>query len=170
MSTTPRKEFVFTGWHMLGIMLLFFGVVISVNFYMAWQATRSWSGLVVENTYIASQEFNGKVAEAKALAASGVTGSLDISGPDIRYQLSHPVEGPIMADAVTLKFKRPVGEVQDFDLVMEPAGEGVFAARHDVPDGTWIIEVDALRDGTRILHHTSRITIAGGVPVTGETQ
>src|SRR3546814_20687118 len=76
MSTTPRKEFVFTGWHMLGAMLLFFGIVISVNLYMAWQATRSWSGLVVENTYIASQEFNGKVADAKALAASGVTGSL----------------------------------------------------------------------------------------------
>src|SRR3546814_8186701 len=65
MSTTPRKEFVFTGWHMLGAMLLFFGIVISVNLYMAWQATRSWSGLVVENTYIASQEFNGKVADEK---------------------------------------------------------------------------------------------------------
>src|SRR5690606_31679205 len=70
MNSTPRKGFVFTGWHMFGAMVLFFGVIISVNLYMAWQATHTWSGLVVKNTYIASQEFNGKVAEAKALAAT----------------------------------------------------------------------------------------------------
>lgn len=164
MSSTQDKGFVFTGWHMLGAMLLFFGIVISVNIYMAWQATRTWSGLVVENTYVASQEFNGKVAEAKALAASGIVGKLDISGSDVRYQLSHPTSGPVEADAVTLKFKRPVGEAQDFAMTLEPAGEGMFLGSHAVPEGTWIIEVEALRDGERILHDAERIAIGGETP------
>ena len=161
MNTTPRKEFVFTGWHMLGIMVLFFGVIVSVNFYMAWQATQTWSGLVVKNTYIASQEFNGKVAEAKALAATGVVGKLSIANPDIRYEISHPTEGAIEADAVMLKFKRPVGEEQDFELALEPLGRGVFTARRDVPAGTWIVEAEAMHGGQRILYDTERVTVAG---------
>lgn len=161
MNSTPRKGFVFTGWHMFGAMVLFFGVIITVNLYMAWQATHTWSGLVVKNTYIASQEFNGKVAEAKTLAATGVTGKLEISGSDVRYELSHPTEGPVDADAVTLKFKRPVGEDQDFDMALELQEKGLFSARHDIPEGTWIVEVRAIHDGKRVLLHTERVSIAG---------
>ncbi|CAD7022912.1 cation transporter [Pseudorhizobium endolithicum] len=161
MSSTDRKGFVFTGWHMIGVMCLFFGTIISVNFYMAWQATHTWSGLVVKNTYIASQEFNGKVAEARALAASGIAGTLDIDGSDIRYRLVDASEKAVAADGVTLSFKRPVGEDQDFDLSLQPQGEGTFAARHDLAGGTWIVEVEAVKEGRRILHHTQRISVAG---------
>ena len=161
MSSTGRKGFVFTGWHMVGVMCLFFGTIISVNFYMAWRATHTWSGLVVKNTYVASQEFNGKVAEAKALAATGVVGTLDLDGSDIRYRLSDADERAVAADAVMLSFKRPVGEEQDFDLSLEQQGEGLFSARRDLPDGTWIVEAEAVREGKRILHHTQRISVAG---------
>jgi len=161
MSSTERKGFVFTGWHMLAVMCLFFGTIISVNFYMAWQATHTWSGLVVKNTYIASQEFNGKVAEAKALAATGVVGALAIEDSEVSYRISHAQDGAVEADDVTLRFKRPVGEDQDFELALRREGEGVFVARHAVAGGTWIVEAEALRDGKRILHDTQRISVAG---------
>ena len=41
-------------------MLAFFGVIIAVNVVMATLASTSWTGLVVENSYVASQEFNRK--------------------------------------------------------------------------------------------------------------
>ena len=41
----------FTGWHMVGVMCLFFGTIISVNLYLAYQANHSWTGLVVKNSY-----------------------------------------------------------------------------------------------------------------------
>lgn len=155
------KSFVFTGWHMLGAMMLFFGTIISVNFYMAWQATHTWSGLVVPNTYIASQQFNGKVAEAKALAASGVLGKLTIADGEIRYQISYPHGDPVAADTLTLHFRRPVGEHQDFEVTLEPMGSGLFAIPRDVHPGTWIVEADASDAGERILHHTKRVVVAG---------
>ncbi len=68
-GSEPRR---FTGWHMVAVMALFFGTIISINFVMAWSASRSWSGLVVENAYVASQQFNGKLAETRAFAASGI--------------------------------------------------------------------------------------------------
>lgn len=65
---TARKG-EFTGRHMLAIMIAFFGVIIAVNVTMAVMAGRSWTGIVVEDTYIASQEFNSRVAEGRAQAA-----------------------------------------------------------------------------------------------------
>lgn len=40
MTTTNRQTsgFIFTGWHMLGVMVMFFGIVITVNMVMAWNA------------------------------------------------------------------------------------------------------------------------------------
>jgi nitrogen fixation protein FixH len=66
MSIKSKTAGTFTGWHMLGIMVAFFGVIIAVNLTMAYNAIHSWSGLVVQNTYVASQEFNDKAETAKA--------------------------------------------------------------------------------------------------------
>lgn len=162
MNVSRAKTFVFTGWHMLGIMVLFFGTIISVNFYMAYNATRSWSGLVAQNTYIASQEFNGKAAEARILTASGVTGRLLINGSTIRYEVSHPADGPILADELTLKFKRPVGEHQDFELRLTPVAKGIFTTSHPLLPGQWIVDASATRNGKRILHEAQRISVLGG--------
>ena len=60
-----RREF--TGYHMVAVMTLFFGTIISVNLLMAWYANTSWSGLVVKNSYVASQEFNGKLEEGDSV-------------------------------------------------------------------------------------------------------
>ena len=49
----------FTGYHMTAILVAFFGVVIVVNFVMARYAVATFGGTVVDNSYVASQEFNG---------------------------------------------------------------------------------------------------------------
>lgn len=164
MSPSPQKPFIFTGWHMTAVMVLFFGTIISVNFYMAWQATHTWSGLVVKNTYIASQEFNGKVAEAKALAATGVAGHITIEDGKIAYRISQPNGTPVEADVITLNFKRPVGEREDFSVVLEAKGAGLFELDHQVSPGAWIVEADATVAGRRILHQTERVAVQGAAP------
>ena len=60
--TGNRTMREFTGKHMLAIMIAFFGVVFAVNFTMVYFSRHSWTGLVVENSYVASQEFNEKTA------------------------------------------------------------------------------------------------------------
>jgi nitrogen fixation protein FixH len=161
-SFPTAKAFVFTGWHMLGVMGLFFGTIISVNVYMAYHAVTSWSGLVAQNTYVASQQFNGKAAEARALTASGVTGTLTIHGSDIRYEITHPKNGVVAANSLVLKFKRPVGEHQDFELDLSPVSKGVFATKHEILPGHWIVDASAMRDGKRILHQAERIAVLRG--------
>lgn len=159
-----RKEqgFVFTGWHMLGIMVLFFGTIITVNLIMAWNASHSWSGLVVKNTYVASQEFNGKVAEAKALAASGIEGSLTVEGGRVAYRVVDAGGAPVIADEVSAVFKRPVDEREDFTLALRPAGKGLFTAERDIMPGQWVIDISTKKDGRKVFHQTLRTVVAGG--------
>ncbi len=164
MSTRQAKQFVFTGWHMLGVICLFFGTIISVNFFMAYQAIHSWSGIVVENTYVASQQFNTKVAEAKKLDASGISGILTVKDGVVRYAITDAAGQPVVAEQVVASFRRPVGDHQDFELQLADLGHGIFEAGHTVMPGHWIVEVSALHDNQRILHHTQRIAIIGEKP------
>lgn len=158
---SDKPSFVFTGWHMLGAMLLFFGTIITVNFTMAYLATSTWSGLVVKNTYIASQEFNGKAAGIRAMLSTGIKGTLVIEGDNIRYRLALPGDEHVLADKVTAHFKRPVGESQDFVTELKPAGAGLYQASHPVLPGAWIVEIIAVRGGETIMHEANRITVTG---------
>ena len=120
----------FTGLHMLLATSAFFAVVIAVNVTMAFYASSSWSGLVVENTYVASQEFNRKAAAMKAMAASGIEGNLSIKGHEIRYDIHDKSGSPAIVDDVVLNFKRPVGDHEDFHLTLRRTAAGRFEAEH----------------------------------------
>lgn len=163
MNTAPRSEdFVFTGRHMILVMGVFFGTIIGVNVTMAWYAHSSWSGLVVENTYVASQEFNEKAAIARRIEASGVKGALKVEGETIFYKLTDEQTDPVIADRVTLRFRRPVGDHQDFSLELADAGHGLFKGTHPVIPGQWIVEAEAERAGAVVMHEAVRILIDGG--------
>lgn len=161
MTAETRKAFTFTGWHMLAIMLAFFGTIITVNFTMAYFATSTWSGLVVKNTYVASQEFNGKTAAIKEMLATGIAGDLSVDTKGMRYRLTLPSNVPVVADSVLAHFKRPVGEHQDFELVLTPAGDGLYLAETAVLPGSWIVEIKATKGGKMIMHEAKRVTVSG---------
>jgi len=161
MTAETRKAFTFTGWHMLAIMLAFFGTIITVNFTMAYFATSTWSGLVVKNTYVASQEFNGKTAAIKEMLATGIAGDLSVDTKGMRYRLTLPNNVPVVANSVLAHFKRPVGEHQDFELVLTPAGDGLYLAETAVLPGSWIVEIKATKGGKMIMHEAKRVTVSG---------
>ncbi|MDO9639440.1 MAG: FixH family protein [Pseudotabrizicola sp.] len=48
----------FTGRKMAIVMVSFFGVIIAVNFLMAYKAVSTFPGLEVKNSYVASQQFD----------------------------------------------------------------------------------------------------------------
>jgi nitrogen fixation protein FixH len=161
-GTEQRREpRGFTGWHMLGVMALFFGTIISVNLVMAWNASRSWSGLVVQNSYVASQQFNGKVAESRAFAASGIKGRLMAEPGFIRYVLTRRGGSEGRVDKVVAVFKRPVEEHEDVRIVLERAGNGLFVAAGDLKPGQWIADVTAMA-GEEIVYRQAIRFIAPG--------
>lgn len=65
------------GWHVFGIFALAFSVILAVNLTLAFQAVRTFPGLEVKNSYVASQQFDMERADQLAL---GWDVSAQISG------------------------------------------------------------------------------------------
>ena len=67
----------FTGRHFTAILLGWFGVVVTVNLFMASLATQGFGGVVVKNSYVASQKFNGWLDAAREQEALGWSAAVD---------------------------------------------------------------------------------------------
>jgi nitrogen fixation protein FixH len=150
----------FTGWHMLAIMLAFFGTIISVNVLMAYYAGASWSGMLSKNTYVASQDFNKNAARAREWAKEGLAGDLTIDGEVVRYRLKGPSDIVAKVDHVEAIFHRPVGEKQDFSITLTHQG-GAFSAPHALATGPWVVDLAAMHDGELVFHQAERIVVEG---------
>lgn len=57
----------FTGWHMLALMVGGFGIIITVNLTLAWNAVATFPGLEARNSYEVSQSFQADRAAQNAL-------------------------------------------------------------------------------------------------------
>lgn len=154
MSATRSNGF--TGWHMLAIMIAFFGTIVSVNIFMAYLANTSWSGMLAKNTYVASQDFNKNAARAREWAGAGFSGDISLEGGRIGYRLLGPAEIVSGVSHVEARFHRPVGDKQDFSVRLIREG-GLFVAPGTPPAGPWIVDLASWKDGEVVFHQAERI-------------
>ncbi len=131
-----RQEF--TGRHMAMIFIGGFGIVMAVNFFMAALATQGFGGVVVENSYVASQKFNGWLEEARTQGELGWTADLS-RGSEGRLQVA--VAGAPAGVEVSAQLRRPLGAPETTDLTLLPVGAGIFASDEPIPSGRWIARV-----------------------------
>lgn len=162
MATRATTKGEFTGRHMLIIMLAFFGVVIGVNVTMAVLAGKSWSGLVVKNSYVASQHFNEKLATAREQAALGWQPEIALAGGKLSYRITDQTGTPVRLDGVTATFERPVSTASDTKFVLKPAGDGSFEADAILADGLWIVETYSEAGLEQPYRDVRRVVLSGG--------
>jgi nitrogen fixation protein FixH len=137
----------FTGRHMLIVMVAFFGTVIAVNITMAMFATRTFGGTVVDNSYVASQKFNGWLKDARDQDALGWSLALTL-GED-RHPVIAAAAGkiPLAGAVVTATAKHPVGRAPDIALTFTEVAPGQFRAVQPLPAGRWNIHMEAAQGG-----------------------
>ncbi|RUV73239.1 MAG: cytochrome oxidase [Mesorhizobium sp.] len=159
---SAHRTETFTGRHMLLIMLAFFGVIIGVNLTMAMFARSSWTGFVVANSYVASQEFNEKMAQTRAQAALHWRSELLIRDHMLRYSVLDAGKAVVPLEAVTATFRRPIDERQDHKVRLGRDSGGGFSARHDLADGVWLVEIEANAGLANPYRETLRLHVIGG--------
>ncbi|MER0236904.1 FixH family protein [Fulvimarina sp. MAC8] len=141
-----RREF--TGWHMLAVMLAFFGTVIGVNVTMAIYASSTWSGLVVENSYVASQHFDTDAAERRRENALGYKLAARYENGVFSLKALQAGE-PKTIESVKVELGRPVGAVET--LALHGTGRSARTADIALAPGAWEADVSAvLADGERL--------------------
>ena len=149
----------FTGFHMLVIMVLFFGVIISVNVFMAVSAMRSWTGLVVKNSYVASQQFNTKLTIARAQTEAGWQGALEYADGVLRFILNDGDGVPLVADVVEIAISRPIGVVGDQTLLLRQTHDGSYEELIQLAPGAWNAAIIVKFPDQPDYEHRARLTI-----------
>lgn len=151
-----RREF--SGRHMAMVMIGFFGVIIAVNLVMATLAVRTFGGTVVDNSYVASQQFNGWLAAAREQAMLGweAPAALDETGRLV-VKATAP-DGPLAGARIEARASHPLGRLPEQAMALQPAGEGVYRSAQPLARGRWILRLSVKRDGheARYLSEVSR--------------
>lgn len=137
----------FTGRRMLGVMVSFFGVVIAVNAVMATLAVRSFGGKVVDNSYVASQNFNAWLAAADRQQQRW-KGSMTLDRDrHVSVRIAQDGMAAVVRNATGVAYHPTTGDTP-LSLSFVVAERGQIRSTNPLPPGRWDVAVTvSARDG-----------------------
>lgn len=138
---TARIKGQFTGWHMTVILVAFFGIVMTVNFTMARMAIGTFGGTVVDNSYVASQNYNRWLDAAERQDRLGWTVQAIMTKD--RFVIITVSKGKTLATGVTAVADaiHPLGRASDIPLQFRAMPDGRLKSMVALPEGRWTIQV-----------------------------
>ncbi|MDO8882094.1 MAG: FixH family protein [Pseudotabrizicola sp.] len=149
----------FTGRKMAITMVSFFGVIIAVNFLMAYKAVSTFPGLEVKNSYVASQQFDTIRAAQKDL---GWTMTPDYDNAEGRLYLAFTDangQPAMLTDLSVLVGRSTIARDDQTPEFVNAAG--LWTAPINLEPGKWLLRVDArAADGTLFSQRVG-ITVKG---------
>ena len=126
-----------TGRHVLIIAIACFGLVIAANIAMLLAATGSFPGLVVKNSYVASQGWNDRADAQRAL---GWRAAVVLEEGRLAVTLTG-ADGPVEDAVLTARIGRPSSDAEDREIALTRTGAGRYAAPADLAPGLWRVEI-----------------------------
>jgi len=129
------------GWHVLTGFVLAFGVIVTVNLTLAFNAVRTFPGLEVKNSYVASQVFD---ENRDAQLALGWEVSAEVTDGLLRLEVLRDGRA-ITPEIVEATFGRATSVAQDQIPVFEDRGSA-WVAPVDAGAGNWNLRVKMLAD------------------------
>lgn len=140
----------FTGWHMTTILVGFFGVVIAVNLVMARYALGTFGGTVVDNSYVASQKFNGWLEKAEGERKLGwdIKASLNAD----RHVVVTVTKSGAALEGLTASASahHPLGRMPEQAIQFSPLSGGGMISTAPLPAGRWQLKLSVSKDGNTV--------------------
>lgn len=127
---------------MLALMLGFFGTVVAVNVTMAWYASNTFGGTVVDNSYVASQSFNSWLAAGRAQEALGW--SVRINLDESRHVRVNTEFNNATLEGVAA---HPLGRLPEQTLRFVHIGDGQYRSMASLPAGRYLVGVKVSVNG-----------------------
>ena len=128
----------FTGKHAAAIIVSGSAIIIAVNLFMATLAVRGVGGVIVENSYVASQEFNDWLDAAEEQKALGW--SVEMTRSENGHLLIDTTSVPDGA-TVTAEARRPLGQPESKSLGFIEATPGNHVSLEPLDSGRWIVRL-----------------------------
>lgn len=109
VSTQPTERRL-GGWHVLGMFVGGFTVIIGVNLFLAFSAVRTFPGIETDSAYVASQTFD---SERRAQDALGWTVVADYTDARLALAITEPDGQPIRPEVISATLGRATTIAQD---------------------------------------------------------
>jgi nitrogen fixation protein FixH len=141
-----------TGRKVALIFITFFGVILAANVTLMVNAIGTFSGLIVPNSYVASQAFD---ADREAQEALGWQLAIDYRNEAFYLSMQDASGRTVRPAELRVVVGRSTTEAQDkvMDLVATPEG---FAAPVPLDPGNWRVDISARADdGTSFVQRRS---------------
>jgi nitrogen fixation protein FixH len=126
-----------TGKKVLAIGIAAFAVILAANITMMVAATGTFPGVVVKNSYVASQDWDER---ARAQAELGWKAEAGLDDEGLAVRLTDSAGEPVPGLAVTATVGRPASKAEDRVVTLVETG-GLYAAPVDLAPGLWRIEI-----------------------------
>lgn len=141
---TEAKEL--TGRKVLLITVSAFTVIIAVNIFMAVKAVRTFPGLEVKNSYVASQKFDDLRAAQEAL---GWSIAAQYEGGLLHLHFTDQAGKPVIPSSLEVLIGRTTEAADDMQPVFS-GYNGSYSTPVDLDYGKWMLKVEArAEDGTQ---------------------
>ncbi|WP_050605009.1 FixH family protein [Ruegeria sp. 6PALISEP08] len=133
------SERKFTGKHALAVFVGAFGVIIAVNLVLAYSAVKTFPGLEVKNSYVASQEFNERLKVQQAL---GWTVQAETKGGLLILHITDESGAPVQVSELNAVVGRATHVREDFapDFIFDGTA---YATPATLGEGNWNIRLVA---------------------------
>ncbi|MEM8592114.1 MAG: FixH family protein [Pseudomonadota bacterium] len=130
------------GWHILLAFIAFYGVIITVNFTLAFNAVSTFPGLEVKNSYVASQLFDEDREKQLAL---GWEIDLATEGDELTLRIDNSA-GPVAPEITRATLGRATHVGEDQEVVFYFDGDKHIAVIKPLGPGNWNLRLAALAD------------------------
>lgn len=139
----------FSGRKTLAVFVGGFAVVIAVNLTLAVLSSRSHPGLVVDNSYVASQKFNGWLEQGRAQKALGWTVAATADPLKLSVTATNALGAPLTGVTAVASLEHPLGAEPTRNLPLVETAPGTYTAPHGLSAGQWLSEVRLQRGNDR---------------------
>lgn len=160
----PRRPFKLTGGMVAAMLVLFFGVIVSVNATILTVALRTMPGVETRSAYETSQHFNEEIARQHARDARGWKAAVALArqgeGAALGVTLVDRAGRPLSGFTATARLRHPATSARDHAVTLNERQPGRYEADLDrVEAGSWILELQAKRGEEVVFVSRSRIIL-----------
>lgn len=138
-----------TGWHVLAILIGFFGVMFAVNGVFLYHAITSFPGEDVKKSYVQGLNYNDTLAARAQQAERGWTAQVGLNGKTLIFRLSDAQEAALSGQLVIGELRRRVTRADDQLISFQAAPNGEYSAdASDLQAGQWDVRIRVLDPDT----------------------
>lgn len=149
------------GWHVLLIMLSFFGVMFAVNGVFLFHAITSFPGEDIKKSYVQGLTYNDTLAERAAHADLGWQAEAGVRDGQLVLRLHDAEDQPLSNQLVIGEMRRLATHQDDQVLTFQPKLSGEYIANMErLAAGQWLLRVSVLNaNGEDVLFRVEKTLI-----------